>query len=477
MFPKLLPEWNVKHITYENEIEPYAQQSYINLKKIAQRHGIELSGLNSNNLYDFKKVLELNEGKPPTTYQKFLSLAAKLTVPKPIKTFVRNDAQKHFSRVNSLITRKEPTLDSSEQRDNTCYDIPSMDEMPVNTDDLGPVLHPGGEDEAMRRMYKALEDEQWIANFKKPETEPNSLEPSTTVLSPYIAFGCLSSRVFYHELQEVLKRHRKHSEPPVSLVGQLMWREFFYTAGFSEPNFDKMTGNTLCRQISWNHDDEVVTMWANGQTGYPFIDAIMRQLRQEGWIHHLARHAVACFLTRGDLWQSWEKGEQVFRKLLLDADWAINAGNWLWLSASGFYYQYFRVYSPIAFGKKTDPNGDYIRKYCPELKDYPRRFIYEPWEATQKEQKEFKCILGKDYPHRIAIHEVVKDINMNRMARAYRKHNANENSDDSDPEQEYKPKVKVQVKSERGSAVPIHPLPALKKEADDTKRTRIKRER
>ena len=87
----------------------------------------------------------------------------------------------------------------------------------------------------------------------------------------------------------------------------------------------------------------------------------MTQLRQEGWIHHLGRHAVACFLTRGDLWLSWEEGMHVFEEYLLDADWSLNAGNWMWLSASAFFHQYFRVYSPIAFGKKTDKNGDFIR--------------------------------------------------------------------------------------------------------------------
>jgi cryptochrome len=97
------------------------------------------------------------------------------------------------------------------------------------------------------------------------------------------------------------------------------------------------------------------------KTGYPFIDAIMTQLRTEGWIHHLARHAVACFLTRGDLWCHWEEGQKVFEELLLDADWALNAGNWMWLSASAFFHQYYRVYGPVSFGKKTDKHGDYIK--------------------------------------------------------------------------------------------------------------------
>lgn len=81
-------------------------------------------------------------------------------------------------------------------------------------------------------------------------------------------------------------------------MGQLMWREFYYVAAAAEPHFDKMVGNKICRQIPWHFDDQLINAWAHGRTGYPFIDSIMRQLRQEGWIHHLARHAVACFLTR-----------------------------------------------------------------------------------------------------------------------------------------------------------------------------------
>lgn len=128
-----------------------------------------------------------------------------------------------------------------------------------------------------------------------------------------------------------------------------------------------------------------------GQTGFPWIDAIMTQLREEGWIHHLARHAVACFLTRytnneitncfffqlkiiyfgkssGDLWISWEEGMKVFDELLLDADWAVNAGMWMWLSSSSFFQQFFHCYCPVRFGRRADPNGDFIRKYLPILK-------------------------------------------------------------------------------------------------------------
>lgn len=125
----------------------------------------------------------------------------------------------------------------------------------------------------------------------------------------------------------------------------------------------------------------------------------------KGWIHHLARHCVACFLTRGDLYLSWEGGAKVFEELLVDADWALNNANWMWLSASAFFNQYWKVYSPIAFGKKYDKEGKYVKRYLPILKNYPAEYIYEPWKASVADQKRWGCIIGEHYPRPIIDHE------------------------------------------------------------------------
>lgn len=225
---------------------------------------------------------------------------------------------------------------------------------------------------------------------------------------------------FYNTLEEIYsKRKGQHAKPPVSLHGQLLWREFFYAWSIFNPKFDKMEGNKYCKQIPWGDDPARLLAWKNGCTGYPYIDAIMTQLRKTGWIHHLARHSVACFLTRGDFWQSWEKGRDVFDLYLLDSDYALNNANWQWLSCSNFFYQYFRCYSPVAFGKKTDPDGHYIRKWLPKLKNYPPKYIYEPWNAPKELQKQWGCIVGKDYPERLIIHEVESKVNMDKMKKAY----------------------------------------------------------
>eukprot|EP00586_Coscinodiscus_wailesii_P021318 CAMPEP_0172506270 /NCGR_PEP_ID=MMETSP1066-20121228/193352_1 /TAXON_ID=671091 /ORGANISM="Coscinodiscus wailesii, Strain CCMP2513" /LENGTH=535 /DNA_ID=CAMNT_0013283221 /DNA_START=127 /DNA_END=1734 /DNA_ORIENTATION=- len=281
----------------------------------------------------------------------------------------------------------------------------------------------GGEDEALKRLTKMMSRKAWVAKFEKPKTSPNSLEPDTTGLSPYVKHGCLSPRKFYHELSKIYALYdKKHSLPPVSLHGQLLWREYNYLTGYTTPHFDKMLNNPVARQIPWDDDPTLLAAWKNSRTGYPFIDAIMTQLRETGWIHHLARHAAACFLTRGDLWQSWEKGAEVFERELIDADWSINNFNWQWLSCTAHFYQYFRCYSPVAFGKKTDPNGDYIRKWLPIFKKYPAKYIYEPWKAPLSVQRGTGVVIGVDYPKPIVDHTVVSKANMGRMKEAYDRH-------------------------------------------------------
>ncbi|XP_034230704.1 cryptochrome-2 isoform X1 [Thrips palmi] len=405
VLPMLFNEWKVQRLTFEIDIEPYSRQRDDQVTRIAHQLDVEVIQKVSHTLYNTELVLKANMDAVPLTYVKAVSLMKSLgeppqAVPAPTKL------PPECRAAAALLEDHK-------------YDIPTLEELGVDQSQLGPCLFPGGETEGLARLEKCLERKDWICSFEKPKTIPNSLAPSTTVLSPYIRFGCVSSRFVYHKINMVLKG-RKHSQPPVSLIGQMYWREFYYIAASGTPNFDKMVGNKVCCKVPWDENPEWVERWAQGKTGYPFIDACMRQLRQEGWIHHLARHAVACFLTRGDLYQSWEEGQKVFEELLLDADWALNAGNWMWMSASAFYHTFYRVYSPVAFGKKTDKTGEYIRKYVPEVSKLPSNYLYEPWEASLSVQKAAKCVVGEDYPHRLVKHEDVYKVNIGRLSAAYK---------------------------------------------------------
>ncbi|XP_078432338.1 DNA photolyase family protein isoform X2 [Wolffia australiana] len=395
---RVLKEWNVGKLCYESDTEPYGQARDARVEVFASAAGIEVFSPVSHTLFDPADIIRKNGGKPPLTYQSFVKLAGRPLPP-----------------IGQQFSALPPVGDLGEWED---VGVPTIQELGYGDVEFSPFR--GGESEALKRMDEYLSDKEKVATFEKPKGDPSAfLKPATTVLSPYLKFGCLSSRLFYHRIQEIYVKAKKLTSPPVSLLGQLLWREFFYTVAFGTPNFDRMRGNEICKQIPWKDDDQLLASWRDGRTGFPWIDAIMVQLRQWGWMHHLARHSVACFLTRGDLFVHWEKGRDVFERLLIDSDWAINNGNWLWLSCSSFFYQYHRIYSPITFGKKYDPTGKFIRHFLPVLKDMPKEYIYEPWTAPLSVQKKAKCIIGTDYPKPVVSHEVANKQCRQKMGEAY----------------------------------------------------------
>ena len=417
VIPRICEASGATLLTFEADTEPYAQTRDGDIQAKMKKMGVTVDVCWSHTLHDMTHLAALAHDQPTTTYQSFLKNIFHRAgpVPKPV------DAPKEkFAPLGMDLAALLPDLGLEDG-------VPTMETTPC------PFV--GGETTALERMRMNLSRTAWVRTFEKPKTSPNSLEPSTTVLSPYLKFGCLSARTFWHELHQI---SNQISKPPTSLIGQLLWREFYYTSAFCCPNYDRMKGNPICRQIKWIDPEatsdssdsgelsakasEHLAAWQEGRTGFPWIDAIMTQLREQGWIHHLARHSAACFLTRGDLFISWEHGAKHFDRLLLDADWALNNGNWMWLSASCYFYQFFRVYSPVSFGKKTDKNGDYIRKWLPQLKNMPSKYIYEPWMAPRSVQEQAGCIVGVDYPAPIVDHKVVSKRNMGWMKAAYDEH-------------------------------------------------------
>ncbi|XP_041974732.1 cryptochrome-1-like [Aricia agestis] len=403
--PKLFREWGTTFLTFEEDPEPYGRVRDQNITTKCQEVGISVVSRVSHTLYKLDSIIERNGGKAPLTYHQFQALIASMPPPPAAESTITKQT------LNGAMT---PILQDHDDR----FGVPTLEELGFDTENLKPPIWIGGENEALARLERHLERKAWVATFGRPKMTPQSLLASSTGLSPYLRFGCLSTRLFYFQLTELYKRV-KRVRPPLSLHGQILWREFFYCAATRNPNFDRMEGNPICVQIPWEKNQEALAKWANGQTGFPWIDAIMIQLRDEGWIHHLARHAVACFLTRGDLWISWEEGMKVFDELLLDADWSVNAGMWMWLSCSSFFQQFFHCYCPVRFGRKTDPNGDFIRKYIPALKNMPAKYIHEPWVAPQPVQEAAQCIIGRDYPLPMVDHAKASKINIERIKQVY----------------------------------------------------------
>ncbi|KAG7282122.1 hypothetical protein CRUP_008234 [Coryphaenoides rupestris] len=361
VFPRLFKEWNVTRLTFEYDPEPFGKERDGAIIKVAHELGVETIEWNVTRLtfeYDPEPFGKERDGA-------IIKVAHELGV----ETIVRNSHTLYnLDRIVEMNNNNPPLTFKRFQTIVNRLDLPRRPLPTVTAQQM---------ERCKTRISKDHD-----RHYSVPSLE------ELAGLSPFLRFGCLSCRL------------RKRCSPPLSLFGQLLWREFFYTAATNNPSFDRMEGNPICVQIPWDQNPEALAKWAEGRTGFPWIDAIMTQLRREGWIHHLARHAV-------------------FEELLLDADWSVNAGSWMWLSCSAFFQQFFHCYCPVGFGRRTDPSGDYIRRYIPILKDYPNRYIYEPWSAPLSVQKAANCVVGVDYPKPMINHAEASRLNIERMKQVY----------------------------------------------------------
>ncbi|GFU12876.1 cryptochrome-1 [Nephila pilipes] len=404
IFSDLFKKWNISYLTYEVDVQPAWKVLEKSVQQICQQHSIEIIKDVSHTLWNLEDILKANRGQPPVTYEVFCQVVEALGPP---------------SRPESYVNLEKVLMPKD---DSFPIDLPN------NPDDLGVFMECiqqsnriwiGGETHALKHLDARLKVEEEALEsgiFMPNQAKPDLLGPSMS-LSAALSLGCLSVRKFYWSLQDLHERVNSDICVPDSLIGQLLWREYFYAMCMNNPFYATMVENPICLNIPWTTNEQHLQSWINGKTGYPFIDAAMRQMVQEGWLHHVARNAVACFLTRGDLWISWEEGFKVFMKYLIDADYPVCAGNWMWVSSSAFenILQCPTCISPISYGRCFEPTGDYIRKYVPELKNMPNEYIYEPWLAPLPEQEKAGCIIGKDYPQPIIDHQEAANTNKKRM--------------------------------------------------------------
>ena len=405
----MIKEFQVKQLSFERDTEPYNKQIDVRLITKAKLQQVNVETDWGHTLYDPNHLLELNDGKTPLTMSGFMRVlsmagdpAQPLKAPKQLPPPPPMDIMSHKIDIYNEI----PTLS----------DLKEYGYLPEEYT----TWFSAGEQVGITRMENFLAQKGRVDNFDKPNTNPTAIEPDTTALSPYLTRGSLSVRLLHSRLQQVASE--SCTRPPVSLEGQLYWREMAYLIGYTTPNFNQMVDNPICIQIPWRDGENAQVLldkWEMGKTGYPAVDASMNQLRTDGWIHHLGRHLVACFLTRGDLWVHWEMGRSIFDRRLIDADWSITNFQWHWLSCSAFFHQYFRCYGPTTFYRKWDPTAQYIRKHVPILANYPDQYIYAPWEAPRNVQEEAGCIIGKDYPKPIVDHKSASKDNMRKMKAAY----------------------------------------------------------
>lgn len=232
----------------------------------------------------------------------------------------------------------------------------------------------------------------------------------TALISPYLRFGMLSAReaalaAFQAQQSTPDPQERKGAE---IWLNELIWREFYISILYHFPEVLKQSFRPEFRDIPWRNDSEEYAAWCQGRTGYPIVDATMRQLAATGWMHNRARMIVASFLVK-DLLIDWRWGERWFMQHLLDGDPAANNGGWQWTAGTGTdAAPYFRIFNPILQSKKFDPQGIIIRKWVPELSQIPLKYIHTPWELPSDRQNKLGCIIGKDYPAPIVEHSFAR---------------------------------------------------------------------
>ncbi|GBQ82764.1 cryptochrome/photolyase family protein [Asaia krungthepensis] len=230
-------------------------------------------------------------------------------------------------------------------------------------------------------------------------------------LSPYLRLGVLSPRQIWHDCKD-----KGRTPDRDTYLSELGWRDFSWYTLFHNPELPERNLKPQFDKLSWRRSPKQLLAWQRGQTGIPVVDAGMRQLWETGWMHNRARMIVASFLAK-HLLIDWREGESWFWDTLIDADPASNAVNWQWVAGTGIEASpFFRIFNPLRQAAKFDPEGDYIRRWVPELAKLPKESLAAPWEADPETLDKAGIKLGRDYPKPI----VSLDEGRDRAMKAYR---------------------------------------------------------
>ena len=237
-----------------------------------------------------------------------------------------------------------------------------------------------------------------LPQYKRGRDYP-SME-AVSRLSPHLHFGEVSPNHLWHAVTEFAS-HNKLDTQAEHYQRELAWREFSYSLLHYFPDLDVKNLNNRFDEFPWSKNTELIKKWRAGQTGYPLIDAGMRELSNTGYMHNRVRMITASFLVK-NLLVDWRSGAQYFWDALVDADLANNSCSWQWVAGSGAdAAPYFRIFNPVTQSKKFDPDAKYIKQWIPELTDCPNKYIHDPSSAPSSELQYFGIRIGKTYPSAI----------------------------------------------------------------------------
>lgn len=378
--PKLISELKINKLFYNRDYEPYAKKRDEKVSAILKKMEVEVFNFKDHVFYEKHEVLSGSR----EIYKVF--------------TPYKNKWIENFKSQESIIPSYKPNLSNLAKFNNTqsilkkdwfkiIGFIPTENELK------------GGEKEAKKRLnaFKKI-----MSNYATARDIPSLNQTSN--LSPYIRMGNISIR-------ELIKASLESSSLGHQVwLSELIWREFYQVILDVFPKVEKNCFKSDYDKIKWIGKKEHFKKWCEGNTGYPIVDAAMRCLNQTGMMHNRLRMIVASFLTK-TLLIDWREGEEYFAINLLDFDLAANNGGWQWSASTGVDAQpYFRIFNPYNQSEKFDPDGIFIRQWCPELKNFTNKQIHYPHESDLVEQVQANCFIGKDYPHPIVSYKVQKEM-------------------------------------------------------------------
>ena len=278
-------------------------------------------------------------------------------------------------------------------------DVPSEADGYPESEPFRPDLWTAGEHAAATRL--GLFCSERLSAYRDDRDTPAI--NGTSTISPYLAVGAISPRQCLAEAMEANRgRYTGGGKGPDHWISEILWREFYkhFVVGF--PHVVRRRPFKLDTEaLQWNDDPEALCAWKEGRTGYPIVDAGMRQLAQTGWMHNRVRMIVAMFLTK-DLFIDWREGERWFAERLVDYDFASNNGGWQWSASTGAdAAPYFRIYNPASQSERHDPDGTYIKRFVPELRELPAKQVHQPHAAGS--------LFSGDYPSPIVDHAKARD--------------------------------------------------------------------
>lgn len=288
---------------------------------------------------------------------------------------------------------------------NTPTGLASMD-IPTGHQRRSSAQFESGEVEAGRRLQRFLEERVHDYAAERDRLDQHN----TSTLSPYIRFGMISPYAIALRIDDEAARATQARQRGLNdWRDELIWRDYFTHLLHHFPHVRRHSYQEKYRHMDWLEDPQRFEAWTQGRTGYPVVDAAMRQLQATGWISNRARMIVASFLVK-HLRIHWQEGERWFMQQLIDGDPAANNGNWQWVAGTGAgAAPYFRIFNPVTQGKKYDPQGHFIRRWLPELANVPVPHIHSPWQMSEAEQRQAHCIIGQHYPAPIVEHRQARE--------------------------------------------------------------------